>query len=74
MHFIFERLVKAKYTFVKVASLRKKLDDTKVVNRRRDRQYNDQKNGDEKTHCLLESDIKLARLIFNAHPNLCIIS
>jgi hypothetical protein len=52
MHFIFERLVKAKYTFVKVASLRKKLDDTKVVNRRRDRQYNDQKNGDEKTHCL----------------------
>jgi hypothetical protein len=52
MHIIFERLVKAKYTFVKVASLRKKLDDTKVVNRRRDRQYNDQKNGDEKTHCL----------------------
>ena len=37
MHIIFERLVKAKYTFVKVASLRKKLDDTEVVNRRRGR-------------------------------------
>ena len=37
MHIIFERLVKAKYTFVKVASLRKKLEDTEVVNRRRGR-------------------------------------
>lgn len=40
MHIIFERLVKAKYTFVKVASLRKKVDDTKVVNRRRGRIVN----------------------------------